>query len=407
MVTGKNIEIEEYNYYLPDERIAKYPLENRDQSKLLFFNKGLISHDIFSTLPKIVKPGRLMVYNNTKVIQARLFFYKETGAKIEIFCLEPHLPVDFEQNFSQTCSCSWKCIVGNLKKWKVGTLKGNFVCNGTDLELEARRIESCENYHIIEFSWSSGLSFSEMLDFMGKTPIPPYLNRESEIDDKNRYQTVYSQHKGSVAAPTAGLHFTAEVLERLRANQVQVAELTLHVGAGTFRPVQAQKVGGHTMHTEHFFFSQKLVSVLIENIGNILAVGTTSVRTLESLYWLGVKIINKQINKTSELNILQWETYENIADFSTVEAFEALLNFMQEKNIDTAEATTQIIIVPGYKFRVVNEMITNFHMPKSTLLLLIAAFVGSKWKNIYQYAMEQNFRFLSYGDSSLLIPEND
>ncbi len=397
-----NLNIEDYNYILQNERIAKYPLKNRDNSKLLIYDSGKINQQYFYNLPEILTKNDLLVFNTAKVIQARLLFRKETGAKIEIFCLEPYEPADYEQVFQETESCKWKCVVGNSKKWKTGNLFSEFSINNKNIRLTAKRIDIKENYQIIEFIWDNPIvSFAEILENTGKTPIPPYLKRASEESDKNRYQTVYSKQKGSVAAPTAGLHFTKELISKLDKKGIERAELILHVGAGTFKPVKSKYISEHEMHTEHFRINKSLIEQLIKN-ENITAVGTTSVRTLESLYWLGIKLFENFSLK--KFHISQWEVYELPDILKPKDSLSLLLKYMNDNNISYIEATTQIMIVPGYKFKIVKKLITNFHQPKSTLLLLIAAFIGEKWKNVYEYALKNNFRFLSYGDSSILIP---
>lgn len=394
----KQINISDYNYELPDERIAKFPLEKRDLSKLLTYTSGKVSTNIFNSLPEILPSSSCLVFNNTRVIQARLEFFKSTGSRIEIFCLEPQEPSSYELSFSSTQSCVWKCMVGNLKKWKGEVLKKEV---GTDnLILQAERLETNGNTSFIKFSWNNGVSFAEVLDLLGELPIPPYLNRKTQESDKTTYQTVYSKVKGSVAAPTAGLHFTPEVISSLHNKGIKTMELTLHVGAGTFQPVKAEEIGGHSMHAEKVEVSREFIQNLIENLGNIVAVGTTSVRTLESLYYLGVQLHNGD----TKLLVNQWEPYESKKVLSARESLEAILNYMDETQSNILYATTQIMIVPGYKFNIVNILITNFHQPKSTLLLLLAAFVGEKWRELYKYALENDYRFLSYGDSSLLIP---
>lgn len=394
----KQINISDYNYELPDERIAKFPLEKRDLSKLLTYTSGKVSTNIFNSLPEILPSSSCLVFNNTRVIQARLEFFKSTGSRIEIFCLEPQEPSSYELSLSSTQSCVWKCMVGNLKKWKGEVLKKEV---GTDnLILHAERLETNGNTSFIKFSWNNGVSFAEVLDLLGELPIPPYLNRKTQESDKTTYQTVYSKVKGSVAAPTAGLHFTPEVISSLHNKGIKTMELTLHVGAGTFQPVKAEEIGGHSMHAEKVEVSREFIQNLIENLGNIVAVGTTSVRTLESLYYLGVQLHNGD----TKLLVNQWEPYESKKVLSARESLEAILNYMDETQSNILYATTQIMIVPGYKFNIVNILITNFHQPKSTLLLLLAAFVGEKWRELYKYALENDYRFLSYGDSSLLIP---
>jgi len=400
-INPQNIRIELYDYQLPDEQIAKYPLEQRDKSKLLIYNKGNIGSNTFSEIDNYIPEKSTLVFNNTKVIQARLKFYKETGAQIEIFCLEPIEPSDYTLAFEQTEKVTWKCIVGNLKKWKTEDLKSRIRINDSEIEIVATKKGAVGNTQIIEFKWNNNLvSFSEILENIGVTPIPPYLNRESENIDKERYQTVYSKLKGSVAAPTAGLHFTNPILEKLKGKNVKLVEVTLHVGAGTFTPVKSNTLDEHEMHTEHFVVKKETIQQLLD-AERIVAVGTTSVRTIESLYWIGVKLISQ--NKL-DTHIKQWEPYELKAGIYKKEALQALLNYMNQNDIKQLEASTQIMIVPGYTFKMVDILITNFHQPKSTLLLLIAAFIGENWKNVYRYALENEFRFLSYGDSSVLIP---
>ena len=396
----KQINISDYNYELPDERIAKFPLEKRDSSKLLTYTSGAVSSNTFSSLPEILPAGSCLVFNNTRVIQARLEFFKTTGSRIEIFCLEPHNPAAYEQSFSSTESCVWKCMVGNLKKWKGEVLCKQVLVGEEQLVLQAERLETSGNTSFIKFSWNTGCSFSEILDALGELPIPPYLNRKTQESDKTTYQTVYSKIKGSVAAPTAGLHFTPEVISALHGKGMKTMELTLHVGAGTFQPVKAEEIGGHAMHAEKIEVSREFIENLIENLGNIVAVGTTSVRTLESLYYLGVQLHSGD----TKLLVNQWEPYEADKVLTSRQALEAILNYMHETQSNILYATTQIMIVPGYKFNIVNILITNFHQPKSTLLLLLAAFVGQKWRELYSYALENDYRFLSYGDSSVLMP---
>jgi S-adenosylmethionine:tRNA ribosyltransferase-isomerase len=397
-MTVKQINISDYNYELPDERIAKFPLEKRDSSKLLTYISGNVETNVFSSLPEILPARSCLVFNNTRVIQARLEFFKSTGSRIEIFCLEPQEPSSYELSLSSTQSCVWKCMVGNLKKWKGEVLKKEI---GSDnLVLEAERLETNGNTSFIKFSWNNGVSFAEVLDLLGELPIPPYLNRKTQESDKTTYQTVYSKVKGSVAAPTAGLHFTPEVISSLHSKGIKTMELTLHVGAGTFQPVKAEEIGGHAMHAEKIEVSKEFIQNLIENLGNIVAVGTTSVRTLESLYYLGVQLHNED----TSLLVNQWEPYENASTLSAKESLQAILNYMEQTQSNVLYATTQIMIVPGYKFNIVNVLITNFHQPKSTLLLLLAAFIGEKWRELYKYALENDYRFLSYGDSSVLIP---
>lgn len=395
----KNIRIEDYTYDLPDERIAKFPLAQREASKLLIYREGQIDVKHFADVRELLQPGQTLIFNNTKVIHARIFFRKPTGAVIEVFCLEPHFPVDYAQNFAAKGECEWSCMVGNLKKWKEGSIECRFTYAGKECVLSAEKQEQQNGEVIVRFSWDDHLSFSEVLEGCGRIPIPPYLNRESEESDEIRYQTVYSREEGSVAAPTAGLHFTAGILNDLKTKGVQVTELTLHVGAGTFRPVKAETIGGHDMHTEHLIISRQLVECLRRKEGDIIAVGTTSVRTLESLYWMGVK----RLEGVEEFfSLEQWEAYTLPDHYTLQEAMEALAGWFDETHQELLKARTTIIIVPGYQFRVINAMFTNFHQPQSTLLLLISAVVGEDWHTIYDYALAHDFRFLSYGDSSFL-----
>ena len=399
-MTPKHLQIKDFGYPLPDERIAKFPLAQRDSSKLLVYDKGKVSEGIFKDLPSYLPKGALMVFNNTKVIQARLHFRKETGAQIEIFILEPAHPVEYQENFIQRQHCAWYCLVGNLKKWKEGPLHQTVCVNGKEIRLSATRGEAHGTSHRIEFEWDEGPSWAELLDAMGELPIPPYLNRDTEESDKETYQTVYSKIKGSVAAPTAGLHFTEKVLEALDAQQINREEVTLHVGAGTFRPVKSEEIGGHDMHTEHIAVRRTTIEKLLAHGGIAIAVGTTSVRTLESLYYMGVRAAQGH----TDLHVPQWMPYECNSTLSTCEALKALLEFMHTHKLEVLHSSTQIIIAPGYEYHIVQMMVTNFHQPQSTLLLLVSAFVQGDWRTIYDYALAHNFRFLSYGDSSLLIP---
>lgn len=404
MITDtKNIEIAEYDYPLPDERIAKYPLAKRDDSKLLLYNKGAISEDKFFNLPDYIPNGSLMIFNNTKVIQARLRFKKDTGAQIEVFCLEPETPNDYQLIFQQTQECVWNCLVGNSSRWKSGVLSQQFVVNGVTVTLCAERI-AAGAVNSVRFTWDGGISFAELLEAAGELPIPPYLNRKTEESDKSTYQTVYSKIKGSVAAPTAGLHFTPAVLNSLQERGVELAEVTLHVGAGTFKPVKSDSIGEHDMHEEYIEVRIELLKRLIASGCNAIAVGTTSVRTLESLYFLGESVYENPHLSHDELCVHQWQPYEREHTLSTVVALQALVDYLERRGEDRIHSHTRIIIAPGYKFRVVKAIITNFHQPKSTLLLLVSAFVKGDWKRIYDYALSHEFRFLSYGDSSLIIP---
>ena len=399
-MTPKHIQIKDFSYPLPDERIAKFPLAQRDTSKLLIYDRGNIKEDCFFNLPSYLPPKALMVFNNTKVIHARLHFRKETGAQIEIFILEPAHPVEYQENFIQRGHCAWYCLVGNLKKWKEGSLHQTIVVNGKEIVLSATKGGMHGTSHRIDFHWDEGASWAEILDAMGELPIPPYLNRETEESDKETYQTVYSKIKGSVAAPTAGLHFTEKVLSEIDRHGIEREEVTLHVGAGTFKPVKSEEIGGHDMHTEHIAVQKKTIEKLIAHHGQAIAVGTTSVRTLESLYYMGVKAAKGE----TDLHVPQWTPYEDDNSMSTLDALKALQNYMEEQRIEVLHSSTQIIIAPGYEYRIVKMMVTNFHQPQSTLLLLVSAFIQGDWKRIYDYALEHDFRFLSYGDSSLLIP---
>ena len=406
MEDTKHIHISDYNYNLPDERIAKFPLPVRDQSKLLVYRNGEISETRFTSLPDYVEPGTLMIFNNTKVIQARLHFRKETGALIEIFCLEPIQPNDYALNFQQTEHAAWLCMIGNLKKWKEGTLTRRMTVKGQDITLVATRGEARGTSHWVDFTWDNpGVTFADILEMFGELPIPPYLNRETQESDKETYQTVYSKIKGSVAAPTAGLHFTQRVLDALRAKGADLEEVTLHVGAGTFKPVKSEEIEGHEMHTEYISVSKGSIEKLITHEGKALAVGTTSVRTLESLYYIGVTLSQHPDAQEADLHVRQWQPYETHPTLSTTEALKHILHYMERHRLDALHTSTQIIIAPGYEYKVVKRMITNFHQPQSTLLLLVSAFVKGDWKRIYDYALSHDFRFLSYGDSSLLINE--
>ncbi len=404
----KDIHISEYNYELPDERIAKFPKAERDHSKLLVYNKGEVGEDIFYNLPNYLPQGALMVYNNTKVIQARLHFRKETGALIEIFLLEPAEPADYEQMFQQTRRCSWLCLVGNQKKWKEGTLTRELRVKNEEVRVSATRRGEHGTSQWIDFEWDNErVNFAEILDEMGELPIPPYLNRETQESDKTTYQTVYSKIKGSVAAPTAGLHFTERVLKDIDARGIEREEVTLHVGAGTFKPVKSDTIGEHPMHTEYIAVRRHTLERLLAHDCQVVAVGTTSVRTLESLYYMGLKVVQNPDIREEELHVNQWEPYEEgrckKEDVRSV--IQALLDWMIRKELTVLHSSTQIIIAPGYTYHIVKMLITNFHQPQSTLLLLVSAFVKGDWHKIYDYALAHDFRFLSYGDSSLLIPE--
>lgn len=407
MTDPRHIHISDYNYSLPTERIARYPLEQRDHSKLLVYNKGHISLHIFKDIAQFLPKDSLLIYNNTKVIQARLHFRKATGARIEVFCLEPHCPADYQQNFDQRNECEWQCLIGNSKKWKEGALRLELDINETTVTLQATKHGETETSVIIRFSWNGGFSFAEILEAAGELPIPPYLNRDTEESDKETYQTVYSKIDGSVAAPTAGLHFTDDVFKTIDARHIERDEVTLHVGAGTFRPVKSTEIQGHEMHSEYICVTRHNIERLLAHQGHCTAVGTTSVRTLESLFYIGLKILqNPDINE-KDLHIDQWlpyDTADQCTDINSTDALQAILRWMDTNGCNALHTTTQIIIAPGYKYHIVERIITNFHMPQSTLLLLVSAFVGDDWKRIYSYALDNDFRFLSYGDSSILIP---
>ena len=399
-----DISVKEFTYDLPENKIAKYGLTERDQSKLLVWNNERITDDFFYNLPNHIPSGSMLVFNNTQVIKARVIFKKETGARIELFCLEPILPADYTCSFSQNKTCRWKCIVGNLKKWKGGLLEQTILIEGNQIKFKAKKEKELGDAIDILFSWDNDqFSFAEILEASGNIPIPPYLQRESEEVDITRYQTVYSKIKGSVAAPTAGLHFTENVLYLLKKKNILYEELTLHVGAGTFQPVKSATIFGHKMHTEHFIISLDFMKNICEHKGKIIGVGTTSVRTLESLYWMGCKIIDHPSIDPHNLSVGQWEPYQDSVKTEAAKSFRALLNYMIKNDLRELSTSTSVIIIPGYDFKVIQGMITNFHQPQSTLLLLIAAFIGDKWKDIYDHAIKNNYRFLSYGDSNLYI----
>ena len=396
-----DIKIEDYTYVLPDERIAKYPLSERDSSKLLVYKDGACTETVFKNLPQHIPSGSMMVFNDTKVVPARLFFKRPTGAHIEIFCLEPDTPSEYNTNFATTGNCRWKCVIGNSKRLKDNELlhldsdSGEF----DGISPKARLISRDGQTGIVEFSWQGGIPFSELLERCGRIPIPPYLNRATEAIDIERYQTLYAHIRGSVAAPTAGLHFTSEVLEAIAGRGVDIENVCLHVGAGTFLPVKSSTIASHPMHREPFSVSRNLLCRILSATGGITAVGTTSVRTLESLYYAGASCIEKGHPE----DVTQWAPYEREWTYSTKEALEALVKYLDDNGLDKLQIGTRIIIVPGFDFRLVDRMVTNFHQPQSTLLLLISAFVGGDWQTIYNYALGHGFRFLSYGDSSLLF----
>jgi S-adenosylmethionine:tRNA ribosyltransferase-isomerase len=397
------IRIEDFTYNLPDEKIAKYPLPNRDDSQILIFRNKSISGSVFSNLTDLLPENAFMVFNNTKVVPARLFFRKESGAVIEIFCLEPYNPVEYNLSFASTAKCSWICVVGNNKRWKSGSLKydasGHKELEGYDLT--ATKIGPYEDMFIIEFRWKNDITFSQLIETCGKVPIPPYLRRDSEESDTERYQTLYAKMRGSVAAPTAGLHFTEKLLSDIDKKGIKRSELSLHVGAGTFQPVKSEYISDHLMHSEPFSVTIDFLRDLRDRIGKnkVIAVGTTSARCLESLYYLGIQCIKYRKPE----NVAQWEPYEEREETGSKDSINALVLWLEKENMNVLTARTRIIIVPSYKFRITDILITNFHQPQSTLVLLIAAFIGEKWRDVYNYALNNNFRFLSYGDSSILF----
>lgn len=409
----KDIHIEDYFYPLPEERIAKFPLARRDQSKLLVYRHGEISEDVFSSLPSYLPKSSLMIFNNTRVIQARIHFRKETGALIEVFLMEPCAPADYEQMFQTSGQCSWLCMIGNLKKWKEGLLRRAFDIKGQTVTFSAslRRVtEARGTNYWVDFTWDGNASFAEILEVIGELPIPPYLNRQTQESDKVTYQTVYSKIKGSVAAPTAGLHFTDKVLEELDASGIDREEVTLHVGAGTFKPVKVSKIEGHEMHSEYIVMGRQTLEKLLQHDCEAIAVGTTSVRTIESLYYIGVYLENHPDASEEDFHVSQWIPYEGGYDGGLVNgisprhAIENIVGFLERHHLHALHGSTQIIIAPGYTYKIINKLITNFHQPQSTLLLLVSAFLHGDWRTVYDYALHHDFRFLSYGDSSLLIP---
>lgn len=395
----KDIDIVSYSYDLAEHRIAKFPVTPRDSSKLLVYRGGVISEDIFRNVVSYLPKGALMVCNNTRVIYARLHFRKVTGALIEVFLLEPLIPADYEQVFGAVGSCSWACLIGNQKKIKDGVLEREVVVNGETITLKAERVGNHGTAQEVRFTWEGRVTFADILDAAGELPIPPYLKRDSTESDRTTYQTVYSKVKGSVAAPTAGLHFTDEVLREIATRGVQREEVTLHVGAGTFRPVKSPTIGSHDMHTEYVAVRRSTIDAILAHDCHAIAVGTTTVRTLESLYYMGLRAISG----CDDMHVSQWEPYEDEGkEVTATQALTALRDYMVQNEMEVLHASTQIIIAPGYRYKIVNTLITNFHQPQSTLLLLVSAFIGDDWRRVYDYALEHDFRFLSYGDSSLL-----
>lgn len=417
MLSPKDIQIQEYNYSLPEERIAKFPMEKRDESKLLIYNKGDVSHDVFKNITNHLQQGALLIYNNTRVIQARLHFRKKTGALIEVFLLEPYAPRDYEQVFHTHGHCAWVCMIGNLKKWRTvtsdniqtgrETLSRKITVGEREVTLSVTLGAEEHTGHIVNFEWDmNDVSFADILEAVGELPIPPYLNRKTEESDKVTYQTVYSKIKGSVAAPTAGLHFTNAVLQDLDAHGIEREEVTLHVGAGTFKPVKAERIEDHEMHQEYIAVKRHTIERIIAHGGKAVAVGTTSVRTLESLYYIGCRLYRNPMLTEQQLGVEQWEPYDTPCDIPAVQALKCILDWLDRNGLQTLHSVTKIIIAPGYKYHIVEMLITNFHQPQSTLLLLVSAFIGDDWHKVYDYALSHDFRFLSYGDSSLLIPNS-
>ncbi len=401
-VGGGSIKISDFTYDLLESKIAKYPLAERDKSKLLVWQSGKIGETIFKNCGDFISEKALLVFNNTRVIHARLFFRKDTGSKIEIFCLEPIEPLDYQIAFQEKKQVVWKCMIGNSKKWKSGILTREIQITGETITLRAEKIAQIENTFQIKFTWDKPFTFAEIIEHAGVLPIPPYLNRETEASDEESYQTVYAKIDGSVAAPTAGLHFTDSVLHKLQQKNIITREITLHVGAGTFQPVKSETIDGHTMHNEMVIISKSTIEDFTNHKHKIIAVGTTSVRSLESLYWLGLQLENNSFNPERP-EILQWEPYENETKISTKKAFQNIVDYLAKTRQNNIQFSTQIIILPGYNFNVIDGMFTNFHQPQSTLLLLISAFLGNDWKKVYDYALNNNFRFLSYGDSNLYL----
>ena len=404
-MTIKDIQIKDFNYPLDDERIAKHPLAEREKCKLLFYQNKQIKDLHFYDIPDLLPENSMLVYNNTRVINARLRFQKPNGgATIEIFCLEPIAPRDYAQVFQTNGECRWLCFVGNSKRWKTGSLTQDVNVSGITVTISATRGQQLGNAFEIIFNWNNeNVTFASLLEAIGEIPIPPYLNRKTEESDSEDYQTVYSHIEGSVAAPTAGLHFTDEVLAECDKRGIIRRELTLHVGAGTFQPVKSENIGEHAMHTEFISVERSLLEELIKAEGNVVAVGTTSVRTLESLYYIGITLLENPDADENELRVKQWAPYEKEYSTSTKDALQAIIDYIDKQGLDKYIGSTQIMIAPSFKFRIIKGMITNFHQPQSTLLLLVSAFVDGNWNEIYDYALSHDYRFLSYGDSSLLL----
>jgi S-adenosylmethionine:tRNA ribosyltransferase-isomerase len=400
------INIADFTYELPAEKIAASPVSNRAESRLLVYNKGAISDQVFTAIESQLQPQSTLVFNNTKVVKARLSFQKESGAAIEVFCLEPQKGITVEQSFSQRHTTNWICMVGNSKKWRDEILNLKILIDNSKVVLSAQRLENYGQESLIQFTWdNANFSFSELLENAGELPLPPYMNRTATADDRIRYNTVYAVHEGSVAAPTAGLHFTDGLLEDLKSNGTQMLNVLLHVGAGTFKPVKAETMQDHVMHSERIKVSIETIQQLQQQKQHrkIIPVGTTSMRTLESLYWMGVQLI-EQRHVGGDFSVSQWEPYESENNYSVDESLTALISYAKENDLDYVEGFTQIIIAPGYQFKIVDGLITNFHQPQSTLLLLVSALIGNDWRKVYEHALQNNYRFLSYGDSSLLLP---
>ncbi|PTX19323.1 S-adenosylmethionine:tRNA ribosyltransferase-isomerase [Pontibacter mucosus] len=403
MSDPKKLAIKDFVYDLPEERIAKFPLPVRDQSKLLLYRQGQIIDHTFTELPALLPPNTLLVFNDTKVVQARLLMQKETGGLVEIFCLEPVAPHrEVQLAMQQTGSCTWKCLVGNNKRWKGGPVHLYFEGGVLQAEREAQQ----EGHFLIRFTWQPAeLTFAEVLEHCGRLPLPPYLNRDLTPEDHTRYQTIYASQQGAVAAPTAGLHFTDRVMDALKAQRIDMAYLTLHVGAGTFKPVKSETMEAHEMHAEQVYISRSILERLLKQQGNpVIPVGTTSMRSLESIYWLGAKVLAQPELPQQELHVSQWQAYESINPPTATQALESMLHYLDRQGTDHLHASTQIIIAPGYTFRMCHGLVTNFHQPESTLLLLVSALIGEDWRKVYQHALAHDYRFLSYGDSSLLLP---
>lgn len=406
MTDPKNISIQDFTYQLPSDRIAQFPLSKRDESKLLVYDKGIVSQDIFKNLADYIPESSLVIFNDSKVVNARLLFRNENSKEIEIFCLEPAGEVkDLQSAFQKTGSVKWECIVGNAKAWKDGILVQDFVKESVTCRLQAEMTERKSDSFIVKFSWHPAeLSFGEILSAAGIVPLPPYIKRDAVEDDKIRYQTIYADLDGSVAAPTAGLHFTKEVFQSLKNKNIDLKYITLHVGTGTFKPVKSRKISAHRMHSERFYIEKKVIEDILGKINkNIIAAGTTSLRTIESLYWFGVQLIENRARVRDDVSISQWEPYGKTPDITAMQSIEAILNYLDRNKTGYIRGNTSIMIVPGYEFKITGGLITNFHQPRSTLLLLIAAFIGGDWKKAYDYALNNDFRFLSYGDSSILF----